>query len=402
MLGAVSDAERHRASVLRIIALEGPVSRTLIAEQLELSAATVTAITRELMNAGLVTMEGKLPAAGRGRPSELLGVAPGAVALLGVKVMEDHVTWVLADLRGEVEEAGVIDFDPRVADPTARLAALLASVVTDVDRLLLGVGVGVPGTVATADGGRVTSPMFGWDDLPLGAELASALGLPVVVDNDVNTLAIAEHLYGRGRDVADFVTVTLGRGIGLGIFLDGALRRGGRGGAGEIGHTLALPGGPTCDCGRAGCLEAVASTPALLAQARARGLLGDDAGLDDLLVAAAADGAVRELLSEAGTRLGSATADLVNLLAPALVIISGEGTSAWSFLRAAFEAAFEDGVLPVHTATPVVVDPWEDQNWARGAAALVLRSVLSPTATLGSPESAIRTRLAAIGSEAGA
>lgn len=398
MSAVVSEAERSRAAVLRAIALEGPVSRSAIAERLEVSAATVTAITRDLIDGGIVTMQGKAPAAGRGRPSELLGLVPAAVALLGVKVMEDHVTWVLADLRGDVERAGTAAFDPAGPDPAGRLAGLLLDVIAQVGRQLLGVGVGVPGTVDTAEQGRVTSPMFGWQDVPLGTLLADVLNLPVVVDNDVNTLAVAEHLYGQGRAAEDFLTVTIGRGIGLGIFLDGALRRGARGGAGEIGHTRAVPDGPQCDCGRRGCLEAVASDPVLVAQARGAGIIGPDGSIQELLAAAASSADARRIFVEAGGHLGAAVADLVNLLAPELVILSGEGIGGWPFLQEGFTDAFHAGLLPVHAGTEVVVDAWDDQNWARGAASLVLGSALSPSATA-SPEAAIRSRLAAMGNE---
>ena len=400
MAGQVPEADRSRAAVLRTIALEGPVARATIADALQVSPATVTAITRELIEAGLVEMAGKAPAAGRGRPSELLAIVPDAVSLLGAKVTEDHVTWVLADLRGDVLASGAASFDPRPADPATRLGDVLAEVMANVDGLLLGIGLGVPGTVATDDDGLVTSPMFGWQGLPLGRLVAEQLALPVVVDNDVNTLAVAQHLYGRGRALDDFVTVTVGRGIGLGIFLDGALRRGQHGGAGEFGHTLAVPDGPICDCGRAGCLEAVASDPALVERARTDGLIGTRDGIDALLARAESSRESRALYAEAGTHLGAAVADLVNLLAPGVVIISGEGIGAWPHLRAGFEPAFAGGILPVHADTEVVVEPWEDQNWARGAAALVLRSVYAPAAEAPRPEAEIRTRLHTVGGEA--
>lgn len=397
MAGPSTDVEHSRAAVLSTIALEGPVSRSSIAEVLGLSPATVTAVTRDLIEVGLVRLAGKRPAPGRGRPAELLAVVPEAATLLGAKVMEDHVTWVLADLTGDVVGEGAIAFEPRRDDPVGRLADLLAAPIAGVGGLLLGVGLGVPGTVDTEHDGTVTSPMFGWRSLPLGRLLSEQLGLPVVVDNDVNTLAVAQHLYGRGRGVDDFVTVTFGRGIGLGIFLDGALRRGQHGGAGELGHTLAVPDGPRCDCGRSGCLEAVAAEPALLARARAEGILGPDDGLRDL----ASDSAPVELYAEAGRHLGLAVARVVNLLAPGLVILSGEGIGAWPHLRVGFEPALTGSVLPVHEQVEVVVDPWEDQNWARGAAALVLRSVFAPPVDVSGSEVDIRSRLHGVVAEVG-
>lgn len=401
MAGHTAEAEHSRAAVLSTIALEGPLSRSRIAERLDISPATVTAVTRELIAVGLVEMAGKAPTPGRGRPSELLGVVPEAATLLGAKVMEDHVTWVLADLRGDALDGATVPFDPRGESPDRRLGDILATLVDEVDGLLLGIGLGVPGTVDTEHDGTVTSPMFGWDAMPLGGLLSERLALPVVVDNDVNTLAVAEHLYGRGRGIDDFVTVTLGRGVGLGIFLDGAIRRGRHGGAGELGHTLAVPDGPRCDCGRSGCLEAVVAEPALVARARSEGLIGRRSGIDDLLGRANEDEAVAALYAEAGTHLGRAVARVVNLLAPGLVILSGEGIGGWPHLQAGFEPALREGVLPVHQDVEVVVDPWEDQNWARGAAALVLRSVYAPPVDVSGSEVDIRSRLHGVGTEVG-
>jgi predicted NBD/HSP70 family sugar kinase len=140
---------------------------------------------------------------------------------------------------------------------------------------MLGVGLGVPGIAAE---GRVDSPLLGWAGFALGDDLQDALGVPVLVDNDVNTLAVAERLYGRGHDIADFVTVTVGSGIGLGIVIDGEVHRGARGGAGEFGHVCVDPDGPLCGCGNRGCLEALVGDAGLVARGRAAGILGADDG----------------------------------------------------------------------------------------------------------------------------
>ena len=103
--------------------------------------------------------------------------------------------------------------------------------------------------------------------------------IPVLVDNDVNTLATAERLYGRGRDVEDFITLTLGRGVGLGIVANGDIYHGHGGGAGEFGHVTAVVDGPVCSCGKRGCLEAVVGDPALVATARERGIIGKRQGV---------------------------------------------------------------------------------------------------------------------------
>jgi predicted NBD/HSP70 family sugar kinase len=382
-----------RAAVLRVIGLSGPLSRTAIAAELEVSPATITALTRDLLAEGLIEPAGKEPVAVRGRPAELLRLVPSAATLLGAKVSASSVTGVTSDLRGGVGDAFLVRYDAAVADPVAALADVLAPYVTAAGHTLLGIGLGVPGVVDVA-AGRVSAPTLGWIDLPVGAELSRRFGLPVVVDNDVNTLAVAEGLYGRARSVDDALTVTIGRGIGLAITLGGRLHRGHRGGAGEFGHTRRVEDGPRCGCGRRGCLEAFASEPAILAAAQAQGLVGAEATIDDVAAAAdAGDERARAVFASAATRLGEAVADLVNVLAPSLVLLSGEGTALWQHWDDAFRAAFDAQVLASHRSVELAVDPWDDQLWARGATALLLGPVYAPGEYSRPTETAVRERL---------
>src|SRR5205085_10708837 len=133
----------------------------------------------------------------------------------------------------------------------------------------------------------------------------------VYVDNDVNTLAVSERLHGRGREVEHFVTVTIGRGVGLGIVAGGDIYRGYAGGAGEFGHTTVLADGPACSCGKRGCLEAVVADPALVAAGRRARLLKRDQGIERLIVLADAGNAkAQEIFASAGGTLGLAVGDL--------------------------------------------------------------------------------------------
>jgi predicted NBD/HSP70 family sugar kinase len=208
--------------------------------------------------------------------------------------------------------------------------------------------------------------------------LAGRLGLPVLIDNDVNTLAVAESLYGAGRAVANFVTVTTGRGVGLGIIVAGQLYRGRLGGAGEFGHLPVEPEGPPCECGRRGCLEALVAEPALVAQGRAAGILADGHGPDDLEARAdAGDRRARAIFATAGERLGVAVAGLVNVLSPELIIVSGEGMRARHHIETPLRSALAAHVFPPLDGVELLIDPWEDTKWARGAAALVLETFFS-------------------------
>jgi predicted NBD/HSP70 family sugar kinase len=380
----------------------GPVSRSVLATRLGVSPATVTLLTRELLADGLLETAGKEAAGSRGRPAELLQVVPGAGMALGVKVAASQITGVLVDLRGETLSTFEAPFDAGAPDPVTDLAELLRPHVEVAGGRLIGVGLGLPGVVDTSSG-EVTAATLGWSAVPVAPGLTALLHVPVVVDNDVHTLAIAEHLYGRAQDVEDDLIVTVGRGIGLAITVAGRLHRGAHGGAGEFGHTRAREGGPRCGCGREGCLEAIASETGMLHRALETGVLPPEGTVEDLRRLAQDDPAARAIFDQAGRVLGRSVGDLVNVLAPSLVLIAGEGTAAWGLLEGSFRSGFDAQVLDTHRDVEIAVDDsWDDRAWARGASALLLGSVYAPEHASGVGQGLeVRNRLTAMNGGAG-
>jgi len=375
---------------------EAPIARVEIARQLRLSQATVTEVTRELVDTGLVQVVDQGPSSG-GRPPLLLGIVAGAAEAVGVKISADHLAFVRVSLDGEILAADNQPFDPTSADALDVIADSLAAFVPQGGTAkLLGIGLGVPGLV---DGrGNVEAPIFGWHDVALGPTLRKRLRVPILIDNDVNTLAVAERLYGRGRGVDHFLTVTIGRGVGLGIIIGGDLYRGWLGGAGEFGHVAVSAGGPVCECGKRGCLEALVADPALILQAAASGLdipAGEPAAQVAALRNLAGQGEDRALsiYAQAGATFGRAVAGLVNVLNPQLIVIGGEGTLAWPFLAQSFEASLREAAFPPLRGAVVEVDRWDDAKWARGAAALVLRATFAAPLYERHFEDAVRDRL---------
>jgi predicted NBD/HSP70 family sugar kinase len=365
----------NRAAIFRIIGSSGPIARAQIARRLGLSPATVTAVTRELLQQGLLRVADRSQSP-RGRPALLLEIVGGAAAAFGAKVAPDHVVGVRVDLEGDVLDRFEAPFDASNDDAVDELGRLLASWLDQMQPSapLLGVGLGVSGVVDAA-AGSVDSPLLGWRDVPLAARLERQLGLHVYVDNDVNTLAVAERLNGRGRQVDHFLTVTIGRGVGLGIVADGDIYRGHGGGAGEFGHTTVAPDGPTCSCGKRGCLEALVGDPALVGEARRQRLLKRGDGIGELRsLADRGNAKAIAIFALAGERLGRAVGDLANILSPELVLISGEGTQAWTHLASSFDDGFRSSLFRPLRGVRVEVDPWDDARWAVGAATLVLRA----------------------------
>jgi glucokinase-like ROK family protein len=202
---------------------------------------------------------------------------------------------------------------------------------------LAGVGLAVPGLVDMARGVVVESVNWGWKDLPLRSQLAEKLSLPVYVEEDDNALAIGESFFGAGRGMPNVVCVKVGRGLGAGIIIGGALFRGPDNSAGEINHILVDPEGPVCHCGNYGCLGKLVSAAAItgravkeLKQGAASSILalvhGDLEQVTIALIAEAAnagDPFARQVMEQTGRYLGIGIATLVNLLNPDLVIIGG-------------------------------------------------------------------------------
>src|SRR3989304_4502913 len=267
----------NRSAVLNMIKAYGPISRKEIAHRSGLSAATVTGITADLRAEGLV-FEKARGDSHKGRPPILLALNPRGGYVVGLKLTESHVIGALTDLEATILAKRTVQLaghgqNDAVEALAEAVRALLADGRIRRSQILRGGG-GRAGTVDAERGVLRQSPHFGWRNVPLGEMLQRRVRVPVWIDNDVNTLTLAEKWFGEGHGIDDFLTVTVGRGVGMGIVVNGQVYRGMRGGAGEFGHTVIEPDGPPCDCGKRGCLEAFVADPALLrlaAQAVARG-----------------------------------------------------------------------------------------------------------------------------------
>jgi len=360
------------SAILGLLGTRGPSSRADIARTLSVSPATVTQITKELISRNLVEELDSVPSQG-GRPARLLGLVRSAGGAIGAKVTADHVAIVDVRLDGTVQTSTSQSFDPTSPDALDRLCRILGSAVEAHEGQLFGVGVGIPGSVDTQGSGVVDAPTLGWSDAQVGPMLRAALGVPVLVDNDVNTLAAAERIYGVGRNHSSHLVLTIGRGIGCGIVIDGNIYRGANGAAGEIGHIPVSDDGPDCACGARGCLEAIIGDAALVTEATARGVLGQRGTTAGLLKAARSnDVAALEIYRNAGAQLGRALAGIIHTLDPEVIVILGEGVSAWSFWEQGFEQSFRRHLMPSRRGIPFVVEPWTEDQWALGAASLVL------------------------------
>lgn len=345
---------RNRSAVLRELLRDGGTTRGQLAASLSLSPATVTNVVTDLMVEGLVHETGVLPSDG-GRPVTTLAIRPEGAYFIGADVGEHGVTVEVFDLALATRATVFRDVPSRGSGPTEISAALYtaideAVVAAGTPANIYGVGLGMPGIVEStteADGtGTITvhAQSLNWPATSLDA-IYGRTDIPIFADNGGKTLALAEKWFGAARDVTNGVVALVGRGIGLGIISDGRILEGTASSAGEWGHTKVSIGGPVCNCGSRGCLEAYVGGGAIVRRWREVGgqpSTNEETGVDELLAAAAVgDAAATRVLEETVEILGLGLSNLVNLLNPERIVLGG-----WAGLRLA-----ENNVVEITTAT---------------------------------------------------
>ena len=387
----------NRLLVVDAIRRRGPIARVEISELTELSATTVSAITAALLEDGLIVPHqiGGVRDAARGRPRVLLELNPDAAFAVGVKLVPTAITVAVTNFRADVlrslslpirvDRQPVTVIADLVEDGVRRCAA---DAGLPVDRIG-GVCIGIPGVIERAAGRVRQSPVFRERDVPFAEALRERLEVPVSIDSDVNLVTLAEHWFGQGRGLDDFLVVSVEHNLGLGIMHNGELFRGANGLSPDLGDLVVRP--PLN--GVISRLGAVASETAILAEARTL-LQGTEHGLAfrtgpglDKVLALACEGEERigAVLAAAGAALGFAIANLIVLFAPPKVILTGAVLAADTQLLASLRERVAALVPPsLVDVADIVVHRWDDDMWARGAAAMTLRDLYgAPWSTTG-------------------
>src|SRR5215467_7268212 len=258
----------NRQIVLNYVREREPISRAEIARETELQRSTVSAIVEDLKTEGLVEEVGEGESTGGRRPT-LLKLRAAEPIALGVSITPTCTTVATSDLAGRV-----LDQEEFLTDPEKTIHSVIEVVrefTTRYKGSIEGVGLSLPGLVDPSTGTALYIPYFLWRDLPISKMISDAVGLPVVIDNDANAVALAELWFGRPEvsDARDFILVLVAEGVGTGIIFDGQVYRGERGAAGEFGHMIVGTQAPVpCSCGNRDCWEAFSSERATLARYR--------------------------------------------------------------------------------------------------------------------------------------
>lgn len=345
----------NQARVLRLLLLDGAAwTQANLARTTGLAPATVSTIVRELAEHGLVDVE-----PGRGRRGAAVRISSTAGTVIGIDFGHTHVAVAVGDLSGTVlrEDRRATSGGESHDEALGLARSLLEGLDAFVDDAppIRSAALGVPAPVARE---LVESDAIfpGWHGVNVARAAQEAFGVPVVVENDANLGALAEHRLGAAQGHETSVFIKTSSGVGAGIMIGGQIFHGASGTAGEIGHLTLDELGPPCRCGKRGCLEAFTAT-AFVQQQVAGQLVGAPGRADvDLVIAAAREGnvAARRALEDAGLHLGQGIASLVNLLNPALVSVGGDMARAGELLLEPARLGLRKYGLDAVASTPVV------------------------------------------------
>ncbi|HBZ44068.1 MAG TPA: sugar kinase [Maritimibacter sp.] len=371
------DATRLR--VLQCIRAAGEISRTDIAKALDSSPATVTSACGALLEAGLIrevdaTRSGSVQ---RGRPRVMLQINGTAHVIAGVKVARRAILVMMVDFRGDeigthVWPLAESCMAPDVLVKEVRRAVEEACDALDVARgTVAGVALGLPGFMHGETGFMHWSSSVTERNVDFGPLFREHLPCPAFLDNDANLVAKAEHLFGAGRGLCNFLVVTIEHGVGMGIVLDGELYRGERGCGAEFGHVKVQFEGAVCQCGQRGCLEAYVGEYALIRDSSVGRQSDAHKSLRDILEAArAGDALSHEVLERASEILGVALASLVNLFDPEHIVLARSRPQFDDQYTQAMLSALERNTVQVDAPLPgITVRNLDETMWAQGAAA---------------------------------
>ena len=365
----------NRQIVLNYVREREPISRAEIARETDLQRSTISAIVEDLKLEGLVEEVGEGESTGGRRPTLLKLRAAGPIAL-GVSITPTCTTIATSDLAGRV-----IDQEEFLTDAHKTLGQVIEVVHDFTERYkgsIEGVGVSLPGLVDPSTGTALYIPYFLWRDLPISEMISDAAGLPVVIDNDANAVALAELWFGRPEvnDARDFILVLVAEGVGTGIIFDGQVYRGQRGAAGEFGHMVIGSGAPVpCSCGSPDCWEAFSSERAAIARyLKLSGAPAETTFIEVVDRALAGEGNAKAALVETARQLGVGISNLIIGFSPEAVVVGGEIARAWDLIESALTETIANSVRRGLPSARILPSTLGEKPTLRGALSLVLAS----------------------------
>ena len=330
------------SAVLKVIKDNGSLSRADIAKLTGLTPASVTNITKLLIEDEYL-IESKIGQSSGGRPPIILELNPNARYVIGVCIGVGSIDVVITNLSAQIiiKESIEINEERYNYDVVFKKLIKLINEVIDNSEIerekLLGVGVALHGIVNAKTGISIYSPYYGWKNENIKEKLKNELGLDVYVDNDVRAMALGESWFGITKDIANFVTLNISNGIGAGIIINNKPYYGVDFSAGEIGHIVVEADGDKCNCGNYGCLETVSSNNnitkkavKLIKQGARTTLNKNDNDINKLTISDICNAAKNgdelsiTIIKESARYIGIGITNLINILNPTAIVVVGE------------------------------------------------------------------------------
>lgn len=260
---------KNRATILQYINDHGPASRKDLADVIGLTPAAVTQICTELLREGILQETGQnVEQSGAGRKKVLLDIDYRVAYVYAINIEPEYTTIALSDLKGEQIACERLKTDASIAPETflkhlAKRCQKMAAAHKKAVPHIAAAGVGITGLVDRAEGSSIKAYGIWEDEVPIARILGQVLELPVFVENNVNAFAVAEQLYGAGREYDHLMVIKWGPGVGCAMIIDQKIYEGRHAKAAELGHFIVEKNGALCHCGRRGCLETKVSYPVL-------------------------------------------------------------------------------------------------------------------------------------------
>ncbi|MBA5763634.1 ROK family protein [Vibrio sp. 404] len=379
----------NSAAVYRLIDQQGPISRIQVADVSQLAPASVTKITRQLLERGLVKEVAQQASTG-GRRAISLTTEVEPFHSVAVRLGRDYIQFSLFDLGGKELANDYQEFyyttQGELVDGLLLFLKNFIQYNQSNINQLIAIGVALPGLVNPESGVVEYMPNINVDNLALGDLIRNTFHVECFVGNDVRGMALAEHYFGASKDCQDSILVSVHRGTGAGIIVNGQVFLGFNRNVGEIGHIQIDPLGEQCQCGNFGCLETVAANPAIVDRVKkliAQGYESSLAQLDSITIkevcehANQGDELAKQSLVRVGNQLGKAVAITINLFNPQKVIIAGDITSCEDILFPAIRRNVENQSLTTfHTDLPIVASEIDKQP-TLSAFAMIKRAMLN-------------------------
>jgi predicted NBD/HSP70 family sugar kinase len=317
----------------------GPLSRVDLAEMVNVTPGHISFVVRQALSKGLLVEGGLAPSKG-GRPRILLHANPDFAKLIGVDIRRNRIGFVVTDFVGRVLTQKWLPTEA-VRGKDKLLRAVHEELKLQLAQFpnIAAIGIAQSAIIDPLAGDVILWPMVeGWDETPLRRIFEDAYGLPTFVGNCTHAMALTEERFGYAKGLRNFLLVSVGWGIGSALFIDGHLYNGRDGLAGELGHVTVEENGERCSCGNQGCLELLSSASAIVRRVRSgleqridsslKRRIGerlDKLSIDSIISAAKSGDRLSErIVSEAGTHLGVALANVVNIINPDKIILAGK------------------------------------------------------------------------------